>query len=93
MFIFPVYNLTSPTTLAPCSPAAALLELLQSCLNFVEHKEEAISYLCNLVKQVPAFRLSFNSGRAATDLLAKAYQDRRRGSRVTAIKEEVSLLS
>jgi hypothetical protein len=91
--IFPVYNLKLPTHLAPCSPAAAILELLQNCLNFVNHKEEAVAYLCDLTKQIPSFRLSFNSGRQAAALITQYCQEGRLGKRAAAIKQEVSLVS
>lgn len=74
--VFPVYSYHSPTTLLPCSPAPAALELLQNCLNFTCHREAAVRYVCDLVKRVPTFRLTYNSsGKLAADLIAQAHEN------------------
>ena len=72
--VFPTYNLLAPTELLPYSPATAALELLQSCLNFANHRQAAVRYLCELLKGLPAFRLSFNDGNLASELIVEAYE-------------------
>lgn len=59
--VFPSYSANSSKGLIPCSPARATLELLANSLNFVDHREAAVRYFSKLVKDVPAFYLSFNS--------------------------------
>jgi hypothetical protein len=72
--VFPVYRRGCPTELLPCSPATAALELLQNCMNFPSHREAAVRYLCDLVRKVPAFRLSYSDGRLAAQLIAQAHE-------------------
>ena len=73
--ILPAFNFNSQTRLEPCSPAAAVLEMLQNSLNFVHHREAAVDYLCQLAKQVPAFRLIFSDGNHAAKLITQAHQN------------------
>jgi hypothetical protein len=72
--VFPVYRRGCHTELLPCSPATAALELLQNCLNFPSHREAAVRYVCDLVRKVPAFRLSYSDGRLAAELIAQAHE-------------------
>ena len=72
--VFPVYRRGCHTELLPCSPATAALELLQNCLNFPSHREAAVRYVCDLVRKVPAFRLSYSDGRLAAELIAEAHE-------------------
>jgi hypothetical protein len=72
--VFPVYRRGCHTELLPCSPATAALELLQNCLNFPSHREAAVRYICDLVRKVPAFRLSYSDGRLAAELIAQAHE-------------------
>ena len=74
--VFPVYRRGCHTELLPCSPATAALELLQNCLNFPSHREAAMRYVCDLVRKVPAFRLSYSDGRLAAELIAQAHESR-----------------
>ncbi|NEQ66799.1 MAG: hypothetical protein F6K21_15095 [Symploca sp. SIO2D2] len=67
--IFPTYIPQSPTQLLPLSPAFAALELLQNCLNFVHHKQAAVRYVCDLVRRIPTYRLSYSNGRCAAMLI------------------------
>jgi hypothetical protein len=69
--IFPYYCYNSPTELLSFSRANAALDLLQNCLNFLEHQEKALSYVAELVKSTPTFTLVFNDGSCATDLIEK----------------------
>ena len=72
--VFPVYRRGCHTELLPCSPATAALEVLQNCLNFPNHREAAVRYVCDLVRKVPAFRLSYSDGRLAAELIAQAHE-------------------
>ena len=72
--VFPVYRRGCHTELLPCSPATAALELLQNCLNFPSHREAAVRYICDLVRKVPAFRLSYSDGSLAAELIAQAHE-------------------
>ncbi len=69
--LFPTYSHGAPPKLSRCSPATAALELLGNCLNFTIHREAAVHYFCELVKRVPAFRLTYGSGCLATELIAR----------------------
>jgi hypothetical protein len=73
--VFPAYDGRSATRIAPCPPAAAALEMLQNCLNFPIHREIAVRYLCDMVKRLPAFQLSFNQGDVAAALIAQAVEE------------------
>ena len=77
--VFPVYSRGCHTELLPCSPATAALELLQNCLNFPHHREAAVRYVCDLVRKVPAFRLSYSDGRLAAELIAQAHESWQQG--------------
>lgn len=72
--IFPTYSFYSPTELLPCSPGTAALELLQTCVNFANHRQVAVREVCELVKFLPTFRLTFNSGSLAAGIVADAYE-------------------
>lgn len=67
--IFPTYSLRCPTEMLPYSPAASALELLQSCLNFVEHTQSAVSYVSELVQKIPTFQLSFCDCNLASEMI------------------------
>ncbi len=70
--IFPQYNLYAPTGLSICSPAMATVEMLQHCINFVEHRGAAMRHLSNLLVRCPAFYLSFNNASLAADLIIES---------------------
>jgi hypothetical protein len=72
--VFPVYRCGCRTELLPCSPATAALELLQNCLNFPNHREAAVRYICDLLRKVPAFRLPYSDGTVAAELIAQAQE-------------------
>jgi hypothetical protein len=72
VLVFPRYGAGAPAELSLCAPAQAAVELLQHCWNFASHREAAVSYLCNLVEQLPAFRLSFSDGDLAAELLTRS---------------------
>ncbi len=73
--VFPAYNLHVQTEILPCSPATAVLKLLNNSLNFAEHKEKSIRYLCDLLEHVPAFDLPFSDSKLATEIIVKAHQN------------------
>jgi len=57
-------------SLSRCSPGRAALKLLQSCMNFADHGERAVEFVCSLVKTVPAYDLSFGDPYCAAEALA-----------------------
>ena len=67
--VFPTYSLYSPTQILPYSPATAALELLQNCINFVDHKQIAVRHVCELVKHLPTFRLSYSDSNLAAETI------------------------
>ena len=71
--IFPIYSHGSSARIVPYSPAATVLELLKSCMNFENHREEAVRHLCNGVKHLPNSRLYYSIGRHAAELIARTY--------------------
>lgn len=71
--VFPQYDPHAQMTLHPSSPAGATLELMQNCLNLKYHKDAALSYLAGLVEQLPVYRLPYNDGMQAADLLISAH--------------------
>ncbi len=73
--VFPVYSHGSSARIVPYSPAATALELLESCLNFENHREEAVQHLCSLVKHLPTSRLYYSTGKNAAELIASTYED------------------
>ncbi len=74
--VFPIYSHGSSARIVPYSPAATALELLESCLNFENHREEAVPYLCSLVKHLPTSRLYYSTGKNGAELIASTYEDR-----------------
>jgi hypothetical protein len=76
--VFPFYSHGSPARMEPYSPAATTLELLGSCMNFENHREEAVSQLCNLVKLLPTSRLYYSNGKDAAELVDRAHKNRYR---------------
>ena len=73
--VFPTYSHRSPTVISPYAPAAAAMELLRNCVNFMSHREEAVRYLCDLVKCLPTFRLTFGSAKLAVQLIAQVHEN------------------
>jgi hypothetical protein len=76
--VFPIYSHGSPTRIMPCSPAIAALELLESCMNYENHQEAAVRYLCNLAKHLPTSRLYYSNGKNAAELIDHAHENRYR---------------
>jgi hypothetical protein len=68
---FPKYSPHSQTKLIVCSPVNSALELLQSCINFVHHRERAVRYIRDLVQIVPAFHLHYSNKEVAAELVAE----------------------
>ena len=69
--VFPSFDRQTSAQLLPCSPGTAALELLRSCINFTDHKQAAIQQVCNIVKHLPAFGLSFSNSDCAFKCLAQ----------------------
>jgi hypothetical protein len=72
--LFPFYSPRHATSILPCPAGWASLGLIQSCMNFGEHRERAISAFCDLVRSLPSFYLVFDSGQAAAELVTKDHQ-------------------
>ncbi len=71
--VFPQYDPHVQMALQSSPPAGATLELMQNCLNLKYHKDAALSYLAGLVEQLPVYRLPYNDGAQAADLLIDAH--------------------
>lgn len=71
--IFPAYHYHGAMQLQQCSPATAALELLQNSLNFVDHQDSAVSYLCELVSRVPVYRLFYSDGNQAAQQITRLF--------------------
>ncbi|HEV2130147.1 MAG TPA: hypothetical protein VGR27_03565, partial [Longimicrobiaceae bacterium] len=71
--LLPTFARHAPAQLLRISPAAAALELLQSCMNFGQHRAAGVGFVCEFVESVPAFRLTFGSGEAAAELVSEAH--------------------
>jgi len=69
--VFPSFDRQISAQIVPCSPGTAALELLRSCINFTDHKQAAIQQVCNIVKHLPAFGLSFSKIDCAFKCLAQ----------------------
>ena len=75
MLVFPAYTLHGPTGIVSCSPATAVVELIQNGLHFGNHRETGVRMLCDLLRALPIFRLSFSRGDLAAELIARTYED------------------
>lgn len=73
--VFPFYRHHSPARIESYSPAATALELLGSCLNYENHREEAVNHLCGPEKQLSTFLLYFSSSKNATEMIKQANKD------------------
>lgn len=73
--VFPVFDASAHTRLLYCSPADAALDLLQNCLSFKSQGEAAVRGVVELVRRLPAFRLCFDHGATAADLLVRAQEN------------------
>jgi len=71
--IFPKYCYDTETSLIPFSPSLAVSDLLKNCLNFTHHQQEAIHFLCDLVRNLPIFRLSFSDCNLAVEQVLQLY--------------------
>jgi hypothetical protein len=71
--IFPYYRHNAATELVPYSPANAALELLQNCMNFCHHKQAGVRYLCQLLSELPTYRLWFSEGADAAERVASGF--------------------
>ena len=76
--VFPIYSHGSSARIVPYSPAATVLELLKSCMNFENHREEAVRHLCDGVKHLPNSHLYYSIGRHAAELINRVHENRYR---------------
>jgi hypothetical protein len=82
MLVLPDYDPAFDERLTPHSPAAAVAELLEGCLSFVDHREPSLTAMCALVERLPTYRLTYSDGRRAADLVADAYAELNRGGKL-----------
>jgi len=73
--IFPAYNPLTNAELISCSPAKAVLELVQNCLNFTTHEAFAVAYFSGLAQRIPTFRLHYNNRKHAARLINQKHLD------------------
>jgi len=69
--VFPSFDRQISAQLLPCSPGTAALELLRNCINFTDHKQAAVQQISEIVKHLPAFKLSFSNIDCAIKCLAQ----------------------
>ncbi|MBR8833360.1 MAG: hypothetical protein DSM106950_04775 [Stigonema ocellatum SAG 48.90 = DSM 106950] len=69
--VFPKFDRHTKAEILPCSPGTAALELLRNCINFTDHKQAAVQQICEIVKHMPAFELSFSNIDCALKCLAE----------------------
>jgi len=70
-FVFPMYNFEGKTCVKPISPGKAALKMIQNCLNFSTHGSNAVGRVIGLLKRVPAYRLFYQDGPSAAELIIK----------------------
>ncbi len=73
--VFPIYDHGTSARIIPHSPAAAAMELLNNCLNFEKHGEEAVRYICGLVEYFPVSSLYYGNGKSAAELIGSIYKE------------------
>ncbi len=69
--VFPSFDRETQAQISPCSLGTAAIELLRNCINFTDHKQAAVQRICEIVKHLPAFKLSFSNIDAAIKCLAQ----------------------
>lgn len=69
--VFPSFDRQISAQILPYSPGTAALELLRNCINFTDHKQAAVQQICEIVKHLPAFELSFSNIDCALKCLAQ----------------------
>ena len=73
--VFPAFGPGVPSALVRTSPANAVLVLLKNCVNFQDHREEAVRHLTALVTRVPVCRLTYSDGESAAELVARTNEN------------------
>jgi hypothetical protein len=68
--VFPSFDKQTLAKISPCTPACAALELLHNCINFTDHKQVAVQQICEIVKHLPAFKLTFSNIESALKCIA-----------------------
>jgi hypothetical protein len=63
--VFPEFDLSSAAGLSRMSPGDGALGLLKYVRNFGDHLQHAVEQAALLARQVPMFRLCYNSGETA----------------------------
>lgn len=73
--ILPSYQPDTPTTLRPCPPANALIELGQSYIYLDDDLPPTLAPLCGLAAQTSAFYLTYASGVSGSEVLDQTLTD------------------
>ncbi len=67
--IFPHYQPDSETKIHSCSPGQSITFLLQNCINFPDHKTQAMPFLVKLIQHIHHFELVYSDRTAACSQL------------------------
>lgn len=79
MLIFPSFVPNATASLSSIPPAQAVGELLENCLSFPKNDDATIQALCDMVKDLPVYRLRFSNVAEAAGLLISAYTSKGQG--------------
>ena len=67
--IIPAYHANVEAELTAAATSAVLPDVLRGCQSFVLHPELAVTAICDLVAQVPVYRLRFGDPQAAAEVI------------------------
>jgi hypothetical protein len=67
--VFPEYRGDAAMELSRLAPGNAALQLLQNCMNFVDHKAAAVAKVSEMARRIPVYALAYSSGSEAATLL------------------------
>jgi hypothetical protein len=90
--LFPGFSPSESAHLVPLSPTKAMLNLLQNCINFTQHKETAIAALCRFIQRCPAASLNFSDANDAIACLTSWWKSQAEMISPLIFGEEVSSL-
>ena len=71
--ILPAFDPGGSPNLAACRPAEAVVELLLACHGTREDRVRLLTALCDLVGDVPVYRLAYRTRDEAADLIERAH--------------------
>ena len=70
--VFPSFVAGGRTEIEPCAAEDAALLLIRHCLNFPNHRGEAVAYVTRLVERVEVFRLYYSDSAAGVASIERA---------------------